>query len=91
MPTTLINQPAGKGQTPLPDQTPAENGECDCSEGKYKNKIGELVSTGLHRHCCEYIKLKNSLIPVAEAFADSMAPLVKILQQTDDKIDGARF
>ena len=56
----------GRDRNLIPD-----NGEtCDCAESKYKNKLGEIVPTGLHAHCCEYVKLKNSLIPAAEAFAD---------------------
>jgi len=46
-----------------------QNGEnCTCAEGKFENKDGETVPTGLAAHDCEYVR------PQAESFANSKVP-----------------
>jgi hypothetical protein len=51
----------------------AGNG-CDCTEGQYEDASGQAVPTGLHRHDCEYVRLRNSLLSQAESFANSKVP-----------------
>ena len=51
------------------------DGNCDCREGRYENKTGEIVETlPVHVHSCAYIQLRNLLIPTAAAFADLKVP-----------------
>jgi hypothetical protein len=53
-----------------------QNGRaCDCSEGKVEDATGQVVPTGLHSHSCAYVRLRNSLIPQAESFANSTVSL----------------
>jgi hypothetical protein len=54
----------------------------DCAEGRYENKTGAIVSTGLHRHSCEYIKRRNEMIGPAAAFADARVPAEQRGKQT---------
>lgn len=47
---------------------------CHCAEGRYEDKTGEIVPTGLRVHSCAFVKLKNSFIPQAAAYADLKVP-----------------
>jgi hypothetical protein len=42
---------------------------CNCAESKLHG-----VSNNLRRHDCQYVALRNSFIPAAEAFANKRAP-----------------
>jgi hypothetical protein len=51
-----------------------DGNSCSCSEGKYTDKSGQVVPTNLNAHSCQYIALRNSLLPRAESFANSKVP-----------------